>query len=139
MYLSTSDGVHDIDIDDNSQIQQRNTPPVTSNPSQSSSPSCPTLLVIDDNSNSNDSSLNATDIPTNLISSTAQTKSSSPLPTIDTSNDTPEQQRRRNSSIAKLLGGQPLKNQQYEEINQQILDDQSAQNLPNNSDNRIDG
>jgi hypothetical protein len=25
------------------------------------------------------------------------------------------------------------------EINQQILDDQSAQNLPNNSDNRIDG
>ncbi len=31
MYLSTSDVVHDIDIDDNSQIQQRNTPPVTSN------------------------------------------------------------------------------------------------------------
>jgi len=27
----------------------------------------------------------------------------------------------------------------YIEINQQILDDQSAQNLPSNSDNRIDG
>ncbi len=33
---------------------------------------------------------------------------------LDAANDTPEQQRRRNSSIAKLLGGQPLNNQQYE-------------------------
>jgi hypothetical protein len=32
----------------------------------------------------------------------------------DVSIDTPEQQRRRNSSIAKLLGGYPLNNQQYE-------------------------
>ena len=29
-------------------------------------------------------------------------------------NNTAEQQRRRNSSIAKLLGGQPLNNHQYE-------------------------
>jgi hypothetical protein len=33
---------------------------------------------------------------------------------LDAANDTPDQQRRRNSSIAKLLGGQPLNNQQYE-------------------------
>lgn len=33
---------------------------------------------------------------------------------LESSKDVPEQQRRRNSSIAKLLGGQPLNNQQYE-------------------------
>ena len=66
-----------------------------------------------------------------------------------------EQQRRRNSSIAKLLGGQPLHNQQYEgislakflsknikfnklEINQQIIDDQTAQNSSNNHDSGND-
>lgn len=34
----------------------------------------------------------------------------------DSINHVIEQQRRRNSSIAKLLGGQPLHNQQYEGI-----------------------
>lgn len=43
-------------------------------------------------------------IPTNLI----------PPVHLDIVNDTVEQHRRRNSSIAKLLGGQPLHNQQYE-------------------------
>ncbi len=33
---------------------------------------------------------------------------------LDIANGTVEQQRRRNSSIAKLLGGHPLHNQQYE-------------------------
>jgi hypothetical protein len=33
---------------------------------------------------------------------------------LDFVNSTVEQQRRRNSSIAKLLGGHPLRNQQYE-------------------------
>ena len=53
-------------------------------------------------------------------------------------NDTVEQQRRRNSSIAKLLGGHPLHNQQYEDINQQILDAQSAHNITYNNENGID-
>jgi hypothetical protein len=143
MYLSSNDGINDVDVDDNSQAEQGNSPPVTSAPSQSLSPSCPTLLVIDDNSNSNDSSLNTNDIPSNSMLSNAQPSSnqttrSSPIPTIDVTNDTPEQQRRRNSSIAKLLGGQPLNNHQYEEIHQQILDDQSAQNGTNNNDNGTD-
>ncbi|CAF1354880.1 unnamed protein product [Adineta steineri] len=145
MYLSTSDEVNGVDIDDNSQIQQENTtttpPPVSSNPSQSSSPSYSTLLVIDDNSNSNDSSLKTIDIPTDFVSSNAQIQITSPpsLPNLDSPNDTPAQQRRRNSSIAKLLGGQPLNNEQYKVINQQILEDQSAQNVPSNGEPVIDG
>ncbi|CAF0757554.1 unnamed protein product [Rotaria sp. Silwood1] len=140
MYLSSMDEGNSVDVDDNSQTRQGTTPPVTSNPSQSSSPSCPTLLVIDDNSYSNDISLNTTDIPTDSALSPAQINnvqgtSSSPLPTIEHSEDTPAQQRRRTSSVAKLLGGQPLNNQQYEEINQQILDDQSTQSVTNNNDN----
>ncbi|CAF3457779.1 unnamed protein product [Rotaria sp. Silwood1] len=66
-------------------------------------------------------------MPTNLSPST-----------VDIVHNTAEQQRRRNSSIAKLLGGQPLHNQQYEEINQQILDSQSVQNVPNPSDHGTD-
>ncbi|UJR25077.1 hypothetical protein I4U23_006437 [Adineta vaga] len=144
MYLSTNDEVRDVDIDDNPQAQQTNMTPATLNMSPSPSPCCSTLLVIDDNSNSNDSTVITNDIPINIPSPTAQTThvqrtSSPPLVSADTTNDTPEQQRRRNSSIAKLLGGQPLNNQQYEEINQQILDNRSAQNVPNNSDNKTDG
>ncbi|CAF0990268.1 unnamed protein product [Adineta ricciae] len=145
MYLATSDPVNGVDMDDSSQTQQANTPSVTSNASPLSSPCCSTLLVIDDNSNSTDSAVITNDTPANLPSPNAQTShvqgasSSSSLQTADTTDSTPEQQRRRNSSIAKLLGGQPLNNQQYKEINQQILDDQSAQNVPNNSDNKIDG
>ncbi len=79
-------------------------------------------------------------IPTNLPPSTH----------LDIVNGSMEQQRRRNSSIAKLLGGHPLHNQQYEgkyriiyfeiyfffflEIHQQILVDQSAQNVTNNNE-----
>ncbi len=43
-------------------------------------------------------------IPTNLPPSTH----------LDIVNGSVDQQRRRNSSIAKLLGGRPLHNQQYE-------------------------
>ncbi|CAF0899193.1 unnamed protein product [Adineta ricciae] len=144
MYLATSDPVNGVDMDDSSQTQQANTPSVASNASPPSSPCCSTLLVIDDNSNSNDSTVITNDTPTNLPSPNVQTshvqRTSSPsLPIVDITDGTPEQQRRRNSSIAKLLGGQPLNNQQYKEINQQILDDQSAQNVPNTSDNKTDG
>ncbi|CAF1263610.1 unnamed protein product [Rotaria sordida] len=138
MYLSSIDEVNSVDIDDNSQIRQGTTSPITSNPSQSSPPSCPTLLVIDDNSNSDDTPLIISDIPINSMVSSAQIASSSPLSTLEPPQGISEQQRRRNSSIAKLLGGQPLTNQQYEEINQQILDDQSSQSVTNNSDNGTD-
>lgn len=145
MYLSNNDGSTGVDVDDNTEAQSTNTPPATSVPSQSPSVSCPTLLVIDDTSNSDESSINATNIPpasTSASSSTIQTNhlqtvASPAVSSTDAANDTPEQQRRRNSSIAKLLGGQPLNNQQYEEIHQQILDDQSAQNGLN--DNNSDG
>jgi hypothetical protein len=75
-----------------------------------------------------------------MPTSTAQTPhiTSPPPSTHDIINDTVNQQRRRNSSIAKLLGGRPLRNQQYEEIHQQILDSQSAQNVLNNNDNGTD-
>lgn len=69
---------------------------------------------------------------------------------LDVPKDTAEQQRRRNSSVAKLLVGQKLENEQYkglielisllnnsfrfEGIHQQILDDQSAQNGSNTND-----
>lgn len=73
----------------------------------------------------------------------------------DLGQDTVEQKRRRNSSIAKILGGHPLHNQQYEgknfiqrknhffrffftEIHQQILESQSAHSMNNNSDVGID-
>ena len=67
-----------------------------------------------------------------------------------------QKQRRRNSSIAKILGGQPLKNQQYEgttnvslrfetidsssssEIKQQLNDNHSAQANATNGDNTTD-
>ena len=75
---------------------------------------------------------------------------------LDLGQDTVEQKRRRNSSIAKILGGHPLHNQQYEgkdfirrkknnfsvffftEIHQQILESQSAHNMNNNSDMGMD-
>ncbi|CAF1094822.1 unnamed protein product [Rotaria sp. Silwood1] len=145
MYLSKSDVRHDANVDYNLLTSQTNISPITSHPSQSSSPLYPTLLVIDDNSNSEDSTINNTnDIPNKpLISSNAQ-MSHIQMPTnlspstVDIVHNTAEQQRRRNSSIAKLLGGQPLHNQQYEEINQQILDSQSVQNVPNPSDHGTD-
>lgn len=75
------------------------------------------------------------------------------LVNLDLGHDTIEQKRRRNSSIAKILGGHPLHNQQYEgkhlilypkgkrfiaEIHQQILESQSAHNMNNNSDTTND-
>ncbi|CAF1178104.1 unnamed protein product [Adineta ricciae] len=145
----------DTDIKDNtssSQIQPSTTPPppTTINSSPSSSPSCATLLVIDDSSHSEEELAPATasepvgpranDIP---VKPTPTQTSDIPAPTtvppftLDT-NNTAEQQRRRNSSIAKLLGGQPLNNHQYEEITQQILEDQSAQSTNYNTDSGID-
>ncbi|CAF1115733.1 unnamed protein product [Rotaria magnacalcarata] len=143
MYLSNTDDVNDVNIDNTSHTRQGITLSVTFNSSRSSSPSCSTLLVIDDNSNSNEITLNKSDIPSNsMLSSTqinhVQTTPSSPSSTLESSKDTHEQQRRRTSSIAKLLGGQPLNNQQYEEINQQIIDDQSSQNITTNNDNNAD-
>ncbi|CAF2444182.1 unnamed protein product [Rotaria sp. Silwood2] len=145
MYLSNSDMRDNANDDHNLQTPQTNTLPITSNLPQAASPPCPALLVIDDNSNSEDSTINNTnDIPNKpLISSNAQmshvqiSTNLSPS-TVDIVNNTAEQQRRRNSSIAKLLGGHPLHNQQYEEINQQILDSQSAQNVTNSSDHGTD-
>ncbi|CAF3553746.1 unnamed protein product [Rotaria socialis] len=144
MYLSNTDEINNVDVDDTSQARQGITLSVTFQPSRSSSPSCSTLLVIDDNSNSNEITVNKSDIPSNsMLSSTqinhVQTTPSSPSSTLESSSkDTHEQQRRRTSSIAKLLGGQPLNNQQYEEINQQIIDGQSSQNTTTNSDNNAD-
>ncbi|CAF0911753.1 unnamed protein product [Rotaria sordida] len=145
MYLSNSDVKDNANVDYTLQIRQTNTSPITSNPSQSSSPSCSALLVIDDNSNSEDLNTNNTNnIPNKpMLSSNAQmshiqiSTNLSPS-TVDIVNNTVEQQRRRNSSIAKLLGGKPLHNQQYEEINQQILDSQSAQNVTNIGDHGTD-
>jgi hypothetical protein len=146
MHSSNNDGKIDIDVNNKLQIRQTNTPPTISNSSQPSSPSCSTLLVIDDTSNSEDETINNNNNQTNNIpikqmpTSTAQTPhiTSPPSSTHDIINDTVNQQRRRNSSIAKLLGGRPLRNQQYEEIHQQILDSQSAQNVLNNNDNGTD-
>jgi LAS superfamily LD-carboxypeptidase LdcB len=145
MYPSNNDMKDNVNVDNNIQMRQTNTSPAVSNPSQPSSPSCSTLLVIDDTSNSEDSTINNTNnIPIKPMSSIATQISHIQIPTtlspsvLDIANGTVEQQRRRNSSIAKLLGGHPLHNQQYEEINQQILDDQSAQNLTNNNDNGTD-
>ncbi|CAF2050412.1 unnamed protein product, partial [Rotaria magnacalcarata] len=61
MYLSKNDVRETTNVDNNIQMRQANTSPITTNPPQSSSPSCPTLLVIDDNSNSEDSTVNNTD------------------------------------------------------------------------------
>jgi hypothetical protein len=146
MYPSNNDIRDNTDVDNNSQIRHTNISPTTSNFSQSPSPSCPTLLVIDDTSNSEDSTTNncINNIPTKSMPSTNAQISHIQIPTaigpstLDLVNGSVDQQRRRNSSIAKLLGGHPLHNQQYEEIHQQILDDQSAQNISNNNDNGID-
>jgi hypothetical protein len=145
MYPSNNDMKDNVNVDNNIQMRQTNTSPAISNSSQPSSPSCSTLLVIDDTSNSEDSTTNNTNnIPIKPMSSITTQISHIQIPTtlspsvLDIANGTVEQQRRRNSSIAKLLGGHPLHNQQYEEINQQILDDQSAQNLTNNNDNGTD-
>ncbi|CAF3060230.1 unnamed protein product [Rotaria socialis] len=145
MYLSKNDVKETTDVDNNIQMRQANTSPITSDPPQSLSPPCPTLLVIDDNSNSEDSTvINTDDIPNKPMLSTnaqiAHIKISTALSpsTVDIAHGTAEQQRRRNSSIAKLLGGQPLNNQQYEEINQQILDAQSAHNVSNSADHGVD-
>ena len=80
--------------------------------------------MIDDTSNSEDETINNTNnnnIPIKLMPPTNAQISHIQMPTnltpsihIDIINDTIDQQRRRNSSIAKLLGGQPLHKQQYE-------------------------
>ncbi|CAF0980104.1 unnamed protein product [Adineta steineri] len=143
---STDTNVKDnTDVDNNSQTRKANTSPAASTASQSSSPAGSTLFVIDDNSSS-ESPTPPIRIPTppKPMTSTIPQTSHIPVPTTslasthDIVNGTAAQQRRRNSSIAKLLGGHPLNNQHIEEIHQQILDDLSAQNTTNNNDNGTD-
>lgn len=97
--------------------------------------------MIDDSSDSEEVTITkqVNNIPTKPQPTTNSQTSHIHLPPRQNSiNHVIEQQRRRNSSIAKLLGGQPLHNQQYEEINQQIIDDQTAQNLNTNHESGND-